>query len=351
MKLLDLFKKYNLEKSLLIGYYGGGNYGDELLLEVLANLLQKNKVKDITVTYQKPEDYRTYHHDFGYKVIKMSDKKKLLQTILKNDNIIIGGGGLWGLDVNPNIFILSSILFMSKYVLRKKVFLLGVGYYSSTSRLGHVSAFLAGKSATHIIARDAETLHNFKKVTKHVGLDTDIAWNIPALDLSAYDNDLKELDKTMPVKEKTQFVTLRRFRANQTNTYSASIEKYIKSYNNKPIILGMMEPKEVDPEGFAFAQALQKKYKNITLVTDFSYNPLALYLYFKKHKKHLVVIAPQFHTIITAYLNDLPFLPIAYDNKVTELFKYIGQSEIIPVKNLKPENIVSFVDSAYKDVS
>src|SRR6266568_8161765 len=100
MKLSELLASRSFERSLLIGYYGGGNYGDELLLEVLANMLKQQGVQDITIAYQNPPHYPIFHRDFGYRLVEMNDKRRLIKAILDSDNIIIGGGGLWGLDMN-----------------------------------------------------------------------------------------------------------------------------------------------------------------------------------------------------------------------------------------------------------
>ena len=144
MNIEQILASGNLEKSVLIGYYGGGNYGDELLLEVLAARLRGEGVQNITITYQDLSLYKTYHRDFGYPLIQMGNKVAVLRTIVKNKTIIVGGGGLWGLDVNPNIFLLSLMLFASRWLLGKSVYLLGVGYYNSTNWYGRLSAWVAG---------------------------------------------------------------------------------------------------------------------------------------------------------------------------------------------------------------
>src|SRR6476661_5539742 len=102
MTLLDFLHTTNLDHSLLIGYYGGGNYGDELLLEVLGNLLRRQGINDAAITYQRPDTYPTMHHDFGFKLVDMHDRKAVFRTALHSQNILIGGGGLWGVDMNLN---------------------------------------------------------------------------------------------------------------------------------------------------------------------------------------------------------------------------------------------------------
>lgn len=342
--IADIFKQENLEHSVLIGYYGGGNYGDELLLEVLMNLFSKHDIHSLTVTYQHMERYSSYHHRFGYKRINMADKISVIKTILKNKNIVIGGGGLWGLDVNPNIFLLSSLLFISRFILRKRVYLLGVGYYNSTSKLGHISAWLAGKAANHVVARDKEALHNFKKVSKNVSIDTDIAWAIPTLNLKPYVRDFEALNDRLVVEKETLFITVRRFKANQANSYTEHIETCLRENPDKNIIVALMEPQEVDPEGYELITKWQQQYVNVQII-DFDYNPLALFLFFKAHNQRIAYIGPQFHVILTAHLTDVSFLPLAYDNKVRELLKAIGSAHILDINNMTQESLQAFIDN------
>ena len=64
MTIEQILATRDLEKSVLVGYYGGGNYGDELLLEVLANRLKSQGVQHAVITYQKPKMYRRYIFGF-----------------------------------------------------------------------------------------------------------------------------------------------------------------------------------------------------------------------------------------------------------------------------------------------
>jgi polysaccharide pyruvyl transferase WcaK-like protein len=333
MTITDIFQQEHLEHSVLIGYYGGGNFGDELLLEVLMNLFAECGVESLTVTYQHTERYATYHHDFGYTRVNMADKTAVFKAVLKNKNIVIGGGGLWGLDVNPNIFILSCFLFMSRWLLRKKVYLLGVGYYNSTNRLGRISAWFAGKAANVIVARDDETRVNFARFQKHTYLDADIAWLVRRLPVQGdYKTDAIALEKRLIVKRKTLFISLRRFRPGQHNDYTTLIAQFIAQNRKQPIIVALLEPAVVDPAGYALLQEWQQKYPQLQVI-DFTYNPLALLLFFKRHNNKLAVIGPQFHLIISAEIAGISFLPIAYDNKVSLLVEKLGHTSI-PISQL-----------------
>ncbi|HSD55997.1 MAG TPA: polysaccharide pyruvyl transferase family protein [Candidatus Saccharimonadales bacterium] len=352
MKLTQLLKTTNLDNSLLIGYYGGGNYGDELLLEVLGNLLSQNHTKDVTITYINPEQYENYHRDFGYKRIDMQDKKQLIKQLFKSKNIMIGGGGLWGVDMNFNTFLLSLMLFMGRWLLGKKVYLLGVGYYNSTTRMGRAGAWLAGKAANAIIARDDETFENFSLINHETYLDSDMAWYIDQVNLRPYEHDVTIMEERLRIDQKTLVVALRRPQSkkhgHEFTAFTDHIGEFIAANPDKSIIIAVLESLSRSPEEHRQAHAWREMYPNVQLL-DFPHNPLALFLFFRKHHRDLALIAPQFHVIITAHLTNVPFSPIVYDNKVNALLSQIGiaDNERIPMKAVNLGIMQQFADNFF----
>lgn len=352
MKLTQFLKETDLDNSLLIGYYGGGNYGDELLLEVLGNLLAKNQARDVVITYADPATYSTYHHDFGYRRIDIRSKLQVITQLVRKKNIIIGGGGLWGVDMNFNTFLMSMMLFGAR-LLGKNVYLLGVGYYNSTNRLGHLGARLSAKAARVIIARDEETRDNFAKYTKNVFLDTDIAWNIKGLDLRAYEPDVAELERRLDIKNKTLCITLRRpqakHRGAEFTQFTEVVGSFIAANPERPILIALLESEAKSPLEYAKARQWRRVFPNVQ-VLDFPHNPLALYLLFKKHHKQLALIGPQFHIIITAHLAGAPFMPMVYDNKVAALLKQLAIPDYrhIPLSAVGRTNMQVFADSFFE---
>ncbi|HSX32944.1 MAG TPA: polysaccharide pyruvyl transferase family protein [Candidatus Saccharimonadales bacterium] len=348
MKLLTFFKHHDVDDSLLIGFYGGGNYGDELLMETLANLLRGQSCKNISIAYQTIQTYQTYHQDFGYSLVPMRDPRALLRAIRRHKHIIVGGGGLWGLDANFNILLLSLLLLFARFCLRKQVYLLGVGYYGSAPFIGRVSAWLAGRAANQILARDDESYQNFKAVQKHTTQDTDIAWYIDTLDLQPYQSELRQLEQRIRVESKTLFITLRRFRSQARFHLAAVVGQCLKQNENKPIIIALLEPRHVDPEGYELLESWQRHYPNLQIL-DFSFNPLALYLFFQKYHDKLVFIGPQFHAILSVHLSGVPYLPLAYDNKVKGLLKVIAPGRTLhTLESLRVFDVQRFIDSSYK---
>ena len=348
MNIPTFLKHTPLDNSLLLGFYGGGNYGDELLLEVLANLLAGQGTKDVSVAYQRPDQYQTFHHDFGFERVAMHNRRALSKAMLHSRNIVVGGGGLWGMDTNLNVLLMSVALLICRRLLGKKVHLVAVGYYHSAPLLGRIAAWCAAKAANTIIARDKESYGNFKRLHAKTYQDKDIAWHIDDLDLVPYLPDLERLEEQLAVAGKTLFVTLRRFHGEQKFHLAAVIGQCLKQNTTKPIIIALLEPRHVDPSGYELLQSWQKTYPNVQIV-DFSFNPLALFLFFRKYHSQLVFIGPQFHAILSAHLTGVPYLPLAYDNKVTGLLERIApQQKPFSIHSLRALDVQRFIDRNYE---
>lgn len=342
--LYELLGETSLEDSFVLGYYGGGNYGDELLLEVLQHLFKQRDYRTISFLYQNPAAYSKYHEDLDYEPVDAANKLAVVKTMLRSKNLVIGGGGLWGLDVNLNIVLMSFMMLVARWLLGKNVYLIGVGYYGSTNRLGHFAAWLAGRAATQILARDAETYRNFSRLNPRTYLTDDIAFMLPdiidgsKLVLTALDAAMEEM------KGEVTLISLRRFKPQQANPYVDTIETWLKQHPERPVILALMEPREVDPAGYELLVRWQRERDN-TAVVDFAYNPLSLYTFFLQYKDRLSFVGPQFHVQLVAHLAGVRLLPLVYDNKVAELLRKLDYQNPIAIADITADNIETFASS------
>jgi len=343
-QIQELLDEKNLDDSFVIGFYGGGNFGDELLFEVLQHLFYARKYTRVSYLYQHPSGYQRHHNNLGYKPVDAARKWDILRAIFTRKRLVIGGGGLWGLDVNLNIFLMSFMLFISRILLGKEVYLLGVGYYNSTNKLGRVSAWLAGKSANQILARDDESYKNFSHLNRFTYLSDDIAFTLNEVkedvskELAAFEENVCRID------EPTVMISLRRFKAGRGDGYVHAVESWLNAHPNTRVILALMEPRENDPVGFAQLKSWQRQRGN-AVVIDFDYNPLVLYRFFKTYHNKLAYIGPQFHVQLVAHLAGVKLMPLVYDNKVAELLRKLQYDNPLKLENISPEHIKQFVGS------
>lgn len=340
-KITNFIKETNLNNSIVIGYYGGVNYGDELIMEVLMNLLDKKGVKNCIFLYMKKKVYGKFHHNFK-NINIISNKIRLFVEIIRSKKIVIGGGGLWGLDANKSILILGIILFISRFILFKKVYLLGVGYYNSTNILGKLSAFLVGKSSSLIFARDIESYKRFRKITNKVYLDKDIVFYINKINLFGYSKDLDLLKKDIKLSKKTIFISIRNY---PKETYQNYIYKIIENNKDKDFVF-LEFSAENDDQFLCKKLLFDRNYKNVKII-EFYYNPVALYLFMKENNKKILSIFPQYHGQLVSFLTNTEFFPVIYDNKNRELIDTIGLNEYYNIESISHEKVQEFIQKKY----
>lgn len=342
-QLTDLLREVSLDDSFILGYYGGGNFGDELLFEVLQHLFHERDYRRVSFLYQNPEHYSEFHHDLGYDAVDAADKSQMLKTVFSRRKLVIGGGGLWGLDINLNVVLMSALLFFARLLLGKEVYLLGVGYYGSTTKLGHVAAWLAGRAATQVLARDQESYERFSRINRQTYLCDDAAFYVPHLRKKMFVDDIKKLETTLgPIDQPAVLISLRRFKPHQANPYAKAVEQWLVDHPTTPVILALMEPRNADSEGYKKLQKWQSA-RSYARVVDFSYNPVALYYVLQRHRDQLSYIGPQFHVLLIAHLAGVRLLPLAYDNKVSQLLDKLDYEGQIPIGNVSSDHLRLFV--------
>jgi polysaccharide pyruvyl transferase WcaK-like protein len=342
MKIINFFNKSDLNNSFVIGYYGGGNFGDELLLETLIILFTKFQFKNVKIIHFSNVNFKNWHKISNFFLtINYKNKFKIFKHILGSKNLIVGGGGLWGLDSNINILVMSFVLFFCKFILRKNVYLLGVGYYSNANLWGRIGAWLAGYSANLIITRDNESYSNFKKLNKNTFIDFDLTFNLKNLNLNIYKNDVELLTEKINLLEKNVFFTIREVE------FSKNILRIVK---NNPtinfIFLHFFDYKKSNKIINIYNKIQKMCYGLSNLsIYEFDYNPVALFCFFKENADKIFMISSQFHGQIVAYLAGAKFMPVSYSNKNTELFKILNINNFYNVQLITIDDIQNEINN------
>lgn len=337
MNLINFFKNTDLENTFVIGFYGGTNFGDELLLEIIQNFLLQKKLKSASIYYTDLARFNNYHHDFGFTLVDPKNKINFIKKLIHSKSIVIGGGGLWGLDTNINILLLSIILLILRFLFGKKIYVISVGYYNSTNILGHLAAKITAFSANILFVRDRESYVNFKKVTKNVILDKDLSFYLSTFNLKKYEKEAYDIINEYKFNENIILIGLRRFKKNSGIGFTEKVLNVLPAIKENLIIIPF-EGEHISKVPFG------KKIENSSVkFLNFKCNPIAFYVALKKRNRNIIIIAPQYHIQIVAHLSKISFMPISYDNKVNELHKIFNIKYSLPIDKVGVNDIISFI--------
>ena len=80
------------KKILLLGYYGFGNAGDELILLSLLNEI-KHITPETRITVLSNNPHKT-SRDYGVRAVNRRNPLALVKEIWATDVVVLGGGGL-----------------------------------------------------------------------------------------------------------------------------------------------------------------------------------------------------------------------------------------------------------------
>jgi polysaccharide pyruvyl transferase WcaK-like protein len=328
LSIRSFFMGAAFKRPLVIGYYGGGNYGDELLMEVMMHNLQRINVKGYFY-YQGISKYRAHHKSYEHELLGRYSRRATMAAFFKCDSIVIGGGGIWGMDFNKRVFELSVFLLLAKCIFRKQVYLVGVGAYASTSKAGRIATIIAGMGATEIYSRDRETYGRFFKWCRKTHLSEDLIYATVDIPENGYKAEISRLTSTLTFKEHAVMMMIRRFNDSRDDQYRAAIKDVIGLHGDTPFFIGICESRKTDPIGYSYLLSLKEQYPHV-VTFDFSFNPIAFFFYIKNHADNLLIVAPQYHMLLTAFLNNVEFMPISYDNKSFEFLSSINRDGIRP---------------------
>jgi len=171
-------------KIIIVGNYGGVNYGDETILSSLLRCLELLgiKRKDVTVFSWNPlyttKRHRTnalyYSHPFNRYFYKINFSL-LLSALRRCNLIIIGGGGLLE-DINPQALIHYLFPLLLGKLFGKRVVLFSVGVGPLKTKIGREIVRRACNIADAIYTRDRKSF----LLLRNIGFNSAIATTVDA---------------------------------------------------------------------------------------------------------------------------------------------------------------------------
>ena len=150
------------KKILLVGYYGFGNAGDELILLSLVNEIRDiSHETRITVLSNNP---RKTNRVYGVRSVNRRNPFSLMREIWDTDLVIFGGGGLLQ-DITSKLSLIYylGIIWVSVFF-AKRVILISQGIGPLTADISRFLTRLTIQRVDAVATRDGYSLNLLKKL-------------------------------------------------------------------------------------------------------------------------------------------------------------------------------------------
>ena len=329
MKIYNTFPfsiRFQNPKILIIGGYGVGNFGDELILSGIINQLYASyPMAEITVISYDPNETERFHQ-----VSAIHPYQLKLGILLKTNVLIIGGGTIFRKHMTIKAQLIPFVGILMK-ILNKKTMLIyySLGIDSKTPAFAKFMLKLSGKYIDIFSVRDKKSLKLVKKmqIKSNVYLVHD-----PALSLFYKNNDRKNtINKNkLSIGLALRYTETEDIELNNKliNMFSQIIDWLAKEYNAEITFFPFCKHKYKSYEDDTnFAKELYDKiqYKNKFKIFD---KPLISFDIVKKFKTMDLIIGMRLHSQILAYANHIPIIGISYAEKCGSFLDSIGELSI-----------------------
>ena len=290
-----------MKKVLISGYYGFGNFGDEMILKLL---LEKLKDCDVTVLTNDP---RKTFDTYGVHSVYTFSLEHVLKEIAYCDVLISGGGSLL-----QNVTSIKSLWFYGSIIkfaqiMRKEVviFAQGIGPITGWFSTGMTKKLL--KKSQYVSVRDEKSLELLKK------------WGIKNANLVC--DPLYSLEVSQPERTQKIWIQLRKFETLTDELFDNIVQQVKSRYYDREIeVLSLQDEMDV-----GISKIFINKLKhvdpniNVTLVKELSNEEII-----NRISQYDCMIGMRFHACLVAVKYGVKTLAIAYDPKVEMLAKDNG---------------------------
>ena len=333
--------------ALLMGYYGGRNLGDEMMLFCLQRWLGAQNV-ELTVLTEAAGDVERRHGIAAVENVPLMGEwawrdawlrgkaRRVLAAIFRHDALIIGGGDLIRDDGGWKPFFFAFEKIVVALLLRRKVYLVNIGIGVPTTRYGRFLLKRVLPRCTRIIARDQRTFdlcHELGagRITEYL---PDIVLSLPQL----LDCDTGEPPSPRPyvvVCLRTEAHAFKQFAWTEgcVRTLASGLDRLVDDHDLDVVFLpfqglvGAADDNRIHQE----VASRMRHGERITIRpwTDSLTNVSQVV------RGAACVIAMRLHAAVLACALDRPCVLIPYDHKVGEFGRQMGLQHEITAETLE----------------
>jgi polysaccharide pyruvyl transferase CsaB len=352
-------------KALLMGYYGMGNLGDEMMLFCLRPWLERQNFQ-LTVLSERPAEVTRSHQlpavencpllgEWAWRTAWFKGGAlRVLRTIRHSDALIVGGGDLIRDDLGWRTFFYTIEKMIVAILLGKKVYLVNAGVGEPSTRYGRVLLRWVFRRSRRIIVRDHRSekiCHQLDASAKTI-LAPDIVLCLPDL-LAKRSVLLSEMPATRPcvvvcLRNDPHVFRLYEMTGTRIQTLAASLDDLIERHQVKVIFI----PFQANPaSGHGDAQLHERVAQVMSHTDQVQLRPWTADLneVCRWIRAARFVVAMRLHAAVLALSCGRPVILMPYDRKIREFADLMNISLTIEAATLDNMPAVQAVlDAAWR---
>ena len=297
-------------RLLLSGYYGFDNFGDEAILQVITSEWRRRRPQDtLCVLSAKPPETASA---YGVEAISRTSLPAVRNEIRRCSVFVSGGGGLLQSSTSlRSLFYYAGLINEAKRQGRPAaIFAQGIGPLSFTGKQ------IVRRSCAEVdlaIVRDAESATLLKGILPklEVLVGADPVFLAPTAE--APESEYELLDQGIPRDAALVAVVVRPSRAldRMAGEIALALDTLAERHAAAVVLVPFQRPMDVEA-----AVSIIRRCKSAPVLLNANTTLAAMAALFRRCS---VVVAMRLHAIILAAKLNVPFLPIAYDPKVSAL--------------------------------
>jgi len=307
----------------ILGYYGAGNLGDELLLRSTLEMLSSLGSFKIFVFSEKPAETKIFFPDC--KAIDKFKPTALISALMECEALIVGGGSIFQ-DVSSfrSLLYYVSVCLLA-CLLGKKLILLGQGVGPLNSTISRWLTRIVYQLAHSVSVRDLESFDLVKDWNAQIKFSGDLAWTLPNVKTLSEEELKTKKQKSLVVSLRTDKVSEK-----QVECFARFLKENFADYKINFLALQRQD-----------VEVLNEIAEKLDLAEVFAiYNYGGWKQYgIKLFQEADFCFAMRFHALLLAIKSGTAAVGISYDPKVRALCKE-AHLPFIELKELNSESLL-----------
>jgi polysaccharide pyruvyl transferase CsaB len=331
------------KRSLLIGYYGALNLGDELMLECLHRWLTAQGL-EVTVVCEVAEQVERFHKMAVVQNYPMLGQFSAIQSFIHgrslsalkmvagSDVVVAGGGDIIRDSIGWRTFSYQVEKLVTAVLLKKPVYLVNVGIADPVTKYGERVLRWLLPRCRKIIVRETRSLELCRRLGAGAitVLAPDIVLTLPSLfptqrSFTARPYILVALRGNPNVYSEFELTPTR------LNNLASALDSIIEVYHCDVKFLACQQGEGDADDHFLHRQilGLMRQQQHCEML-DWTIDPQQISNYFGQSK---MVIAMRLHAAVLAAAFAKPCAVMSYDRKVEEFGKQAGMTHLLSAAN------------------